>query len=764
MDNFTALFNAFEIQTDHDNRCLFQVQQNNVIKQGTIARLKEKVAQYKELEAEYQRRRENAECRHEELMRNLSSNLTCAKVLQVKFDKLTEQSTVQAKTEQELRAKICDLNAMVSRIAVARNQLCSSIQSLKQPVPVAPNSVAVIQEMRKKLLEKFKMRCDAFDMTVLVTELQTIEQQRHVRLEVSEELRVKFEHSSAQDVDNDMLQEKIDILRNDYSNTDGEVRKVADQKGANDIILTKEDSSKSNLHKELGSIRSKVGVVEHHTLELKLKQAELGARSASASLELGDKSAKVQRDEMVLQASREEYECKESETSNEIEKIENSFQQQCSELSQNLEIGRKAMTEVEAESEKLKEWERLLFKNEEDRTKSVELQSKLIEMKRDCEGLLKKAEERRASLAKETMKIGELRQGAESNKLANEQELANTNMEVSGLQCEVMRLEAEVKDMKNKNCQLEGEVRSIKHQVLTKSSQLTVAKENFSNAQESAIAAVKLKTPTPKNKVGEGGKEKKNHSQFVTNPPSTRRRAPRQNAKADQQSEVTTKKKEKLCNQPLSSSRLARSAGANPKTAIQSELQSEQACNDNRKGKTSESGNVVEYDSFPNTGHRGQMQVDPRNSDSDGVKSSSLQHTTTLASTFAEEFKRDIAANMDDSMLVENDDNDDLFGGQDFGTPLNKNGAAVGSPVKPNIFNSADDDIHFEPNELFTSTPLIVKKQCTVRPTRAKSSSRNDVPSSSQAALKMLPMKRSGESTVAPSRRGKNRGRPRWKP
>ncbi|VDO21621.1 unnamed protein product [Haemonchus placei] len=743
MDNFTALFNAFEIQTDHDNRCLFQLQQNNVIKQGTIARLKEKVAQYKELEAEYKRRRESADSRHEELMKNLSSNLTCAKVLQVKFDKLTEQSTVQAKTEQELRAKICDLNAMVSRIAVARNQLCSSIQSLKQPVPVAPNSVAVIQEMRKKLLGKFKMRCDAFDMTALVTELQAIEQQRQVRLEVSEELRVKFEHSSAQDVDNDMLQEKIDILRNDYSNTVGEVKKVAGQKGANDIILTKEDSSKSNLHKELSSIRSKVGVVEQHTLALKHKQAELGARSASASFELGEKSTKFQRDEMVFQASREEYESKESETSNEIEKIENSFQKQCSELSLNLEIGRKAMTEVEAESEKLKGWERLLFKYEEDRRKIVELQSKLTEMKGDCEGLLKKAEERRASLAKETMKIGELRQGAESNKLANEQELANTNMEVSGLQCEVMRLEGEVKDMKNKNCQLEGEVRLIKHQLLAKSSQLTVAKEKFSNAQESATAAVKLKTPTPKNKVGEGVKNgehrallQKNRLQFVTNPPSTRRRAPKQNAKADQQSEVPAKKKEKLTNKPTSSSRLARSAGTIPKTPIQSELQSEQACDENRKGKTLELGNVIKDHSSLNAGHREQIQVDPRNSDSDGVKSSSLQHTTTLASTFAEEFSDFLksltyAPNMDDSMLVENDDNDDLFG--DLGTPLNKNRTVVGSPVKPNILfvpipfiikldslffaavlsfgNSADDDIHFEPNELFTSTPLIVKKQ-----------------------------------------------------
>ncbi|KAK5980563.1 hypothetical protein GCK32_010944 [Trichostrongylus colubriformis] len=58
-----------------------------------------------------------------------------------------------------------------------------------------------------------------------------------------------------------------------------------------------------------------------------------------------------------------------------------------------------------------------------------------------------------------------------------------------------------------------------------------------------------------------------------------------------------------------------------------------------------------------------------------------------------------------------------------------------------------EEIIHFEPNELLTSTPLVVKKQCTVRPTRVKSSSRGAKPLPSQDVLKMPPLRRkSGES------------------
>ncbi|KAK6054015.1 hypothetical protein COOONC_08482 [Cooperia oncophora] len=202
MDNFAALFNAFETRVGSGNEHILQLQQSNAKKQETIASLKERIARYKQQESEQKAIRENAERSRKELLQKLSKSLISARTLQGEFEKLSEQFSVQTKIDQELRMKMCDLNVRLSRIAEADKQLRNDVQKLKEPVAVAPQAIAAVQEMEKNVEEKLKMRRDAFDLTALVAEVQTIEQQRQERLKMSEELREKFEYSSAQDVDN----------------------------------------------------------------------------------------------------------------------------------------------------------------------------------------------------------------------------------------------------------------------------------------------------------------------------------------------------------------------------------------------------------------------------------------------------------------------------------------------------------------------------------------------------------------------------------
>ncbi|KAK5978435.1 hypothetical protein GCK32_014956, partial [Trichostrongylus colubriformis] len=226
MDNFNALFNAFEERANNDNQCLFQLQRSNAVTQETIACLKEKIARYKQVENEQKMKRENAEHLRKELMEKLSTSLNCAKILQADFEKLSEQSAAQAKTDQELRAKMSELYARLSGIADMEKQLRGCLQNLKHPILVEPQVTAAIQDMRMKVLDNLKTRWAAFDLTTLIAEVQGLESQRQERLKISEELEGKSEHSAAHDGDNDMLREQSDRLKNENSNIGDERRKV----------------------------------------------------------------------------------------------------------------------------------------------------------------------------------------------------------------------------------------------------------------------------------------------------------------------------------------------------------------------------------------------------------------------------------------------------------------------------------------------------------------------------------------------------------
>ncbi|EYB97350.1 hypothetical protein Y032_0141g2221 [Ancylostoma ceylanicum] len=142
----------------------------------------------------------------------------------------------------------------------------------------------------------------------------------------------------------------------------------------------------------------------------------------------------------------------------------------------------------------------------------------------------------------------------------------------------------------------------------------------------------------------------------------------------------------------------------------------------------------------------------------DTNKSASLQHSATIASTLADEFKRPITVDLDDTITKE-DDGDDLFGSSEehAGTPQFNDEVRNQVAQERNAPDVDGNDIHFEPSELFTSTPLVIKKECSVRPTRVKSV--NHCSQNSQTSHVMPPFRmRSGENQSGPAQR-KPRGR-----
>ncbi|KAL6728524.1 hypothetical protein Aduo_010290 [Ancylostoma duodenale] len=179
----------------------------------------------------------------------------------------------------------------------------------------------------------------------------------------------------------------------------------------------------------------------------------------------------------------------------------------------------------------------------------------------------------------------------------------------------------------------------------------------------------------------------------------------------------------------------------------------------NRRKEDALDGVVSDIGSQPTVGVS--LPAETRRTFDDGNKSASLQHSATIASTLADEFKRPITVDLNDTITRE-DDNDDLFGspGELADTPQFND--EIGNEVtqKRNTPGVDGNDIHFEPSELFTSTPLIVKKECSVRPTRVKSMNHCSQNSQlSQSSHVMPPFRmRSGENQSGPAR-GRPRGR-----
>ncbi|PIO70766.1 hypothetical protein TELCIR_07371 [Teladorsagia circumcincta] len=323
MDNFTAFFDAFETRVHYGNENLLQRQQSNTMKQvETVACLKEKIARYKQQENEQRTKRENAEHQRKELMGKLS----------------------------KMRAKMSDISSALARVAGSEKQLRSHIQYLKQPATSAPQDIAAIQELKSNVRVKLKRRSDAFDLTALIAEVQAIEQQGKERQKMSEELHEKFGYSSAQVVDNEMLQERLDSIQNELSSIEDERTKLAGQKYAIDNRLMEITSQEENSRKEIAAVESELNDVEHQALELKQKQAEVEAQIASTSLELEEMRAKVKQDEETLQVSKKDHENKKLGTLAELEKVENDFHYQSDQMLEQLENGRNAVEEAQAEA------------------------------------------------------------------------------------------------------------------------------------------------------------------------------------------------------------------------------------------------------------------------------------------------------------------------------------------------------------------------------------------------------------------------------
>ncbi|KAK5980564.1 hypothetical protein GCK32_010945 [Trichostrongylus colubriformis] len=218
-----------------------------------------------------------------------------------------------------------------------------------------------------------------------------------------------------------------------------------------------------------------------------------------------------------------------------------------------------------------------------------------------------------------------------------------------------MRLEAEAEDLQNKKYELEGEVHLIKHQLSTKTEELAAAKENFCHMQVAAQAVsteltsnhkgvtTELQKATEKKHSRNPGKRREklpeNCSLTNSKAPSTKRRVPKHKFKADKNAEkVDAKRAEEHGNQRSPDIRAGQSSDAMNRKNFLKKMSIHEISKDQGAGEATESRSNVHGETPLNRKFEKSQEMDTRNNDSDGVKSSSLQHTNTLASTLAEDF------------------------------------------------------------------------------------------------------------------------------
>ncbi|KAK6740713.1 hypothetical protein RB195_008891 [Necator americanus] len=740
MDNFIEQFNIFESRTDENKSSLEASQKINSMKEELIRKLKEELERYKTSETERKQKREEAERRRTELKGKLSANITQAKTLSGQIDELESQRVSQAKTDQEIHAKVSNLREQISNVEGKVKELRNDMNDLQQHEPIDPRVVSGVHTMRESITNELAARRDSFDLTSLVAEVQAIESLRKERTEMSEDLAGKTELLCALDADYEAQQGHAEEQQDRLSRLEAEKEELAE-------VMEKINNRLEELSSRIADITMEIegNSRELKDLEIQLtEQNEVEQQLEYISHKLEEKKEQYLQEEMLLKELEEGMDKKKKEAALNLETMMKEYEQRIEDLNAQLECCQKANEEIRTEVENMKERECFLNIYKENSRKIEEKHRKLAALKEELEELRKDITEKQEKLT-ENPKLVQLRQDVESKKRAADKDLENAKVQISDLHDKMLKADADILDLQNKNYEIEGEIHLVRLQLSTKAEELVAAKNEYflmMEMQEVEKIAKKEKL------VKEQNMNKKQRG----------RKRKQEDAKKDVNSRDQMRKSRVLTD------RKARSATRSAMDLREQQLRKEESiCNSTRKTQTPTKRKdpmeeLVSCDTkkqFLEAPERGEMGQ----TFSDENKSGSLQHTTTTASTMADDFM-----DLDDTVMKE-DDGGDLFESPNNheGAPKPKEKADVKLVEKSSLHKSPEADgseIHFEPSELFTSTPLVIKKQCSVRPTRVKSGGCNSQSAQlSQPRANMPPFRmRSGETLNVPAR-GRPRGR-----
>uniref|UniRef100_A0A0K0DIJ8 Myosin tail domain-containing protein n=1 Tax=Angiostrongylus cantonensis TaxID=6313 RepID=A0A0K0DIJ8_ANGCA len=642
MENFIAHFNALESQSTTEIARLEELRRSNAIKQEVIANMKRELARYNELDQRQNEKRENFECQRKVTMENVTANLSRAETLSTELETLDLECANQLTNKDEVRMKLDGLRTQMAKIGEMEKRLRSDVHDLKQP----PGAVAadLITEMRARqavIRKEISHRMASFDLTAIVAEVQAIESQRKQRLELSKELAAKSEILSNLDADNEALASQLQELQTQFAALQEEKEKVIQQNEDNARRLNDMELEKEKLIKTSESLECELEEIRNQATIQKQKQAEIDEKISSARRALEEMNAEVLYREEALKRLKEEHESKEVQMAIELENMKNDFQQQFGMLSKQRDTYVKASEDARAEIEKWKSYGRFIVIYEERCREIAEAQEKLSKLKERHRNLLKKEEEKKKK-SQQALKLETVGRDVDAKKREVEKRIGDMKAHTEKLDADIIEEERKVECLQNKIFEIDGEICLLKYQISTKAEELRKAKISFMESVQKNSA-----------QAGDGAENSTSGKQKFKERQRQRLRGKEPTREAVNGTEQQLNRRFSM-EERKSDNRIARKE-KEMKNQWNNRIECIEKKNEMKKViKEKDSNAVFQLGGEPRTRKAINAEVE-------GDQSSSLQHTTTLASMLADDFKRDITVNLDDSVVLE-DDGGDLLG------------------------------------------------------------------------------------------------------
>ncbi|KJH53166.1 hypothetical protein DICVIV_00664 [Dictyocaulus viviparus] len=406
MDNFITHFNALESQALTDKAFLEELRRSNLMKEAVINNMKKELTKYKEFDQEQNQKRENVEHKHRILMENVVANLSRVKTLSAEQETLGLECANQALRNDEVHKKLNALRTQMLRIVEVGEKLRHNVEDLK--IPCGTSVRDLLTEMRTKNLFVRKELSDlqkTFDLTALVEVVQEIENTRRERHEMSKELANKSEILSNLENENEMMASELHNLQNRFSALQIENGKFVEERESNDKRLDEMVLQQTDLSRILESTMSELENIGHQEADKMQKMVNIGQKFsldmngiehdlAFAVNNLEEKKAQFFDEQEALKSLREYYESKKIQTASELKHMTDDIQQKINNLLEDRENHCKAVEDVKAEIEKMKNSERFLKMYEQQCSNIMEGQEKLLKLKNKHEDLRKEVDEK----------------------------------------------------------------------------------------------------------------------------------------------------------------------------------------------------------------------------------------------------------------------------------------------------------------------------------------------------------------------------------
>ncbi|VDM63335.1 unnamed protein product [Angiostrongylus costaricensis] len=705
MDDFIAHLNTLELKSTTDMARLEELRRTNAMKQEMIALMKKELARYEESDKERNEKRENLERQHEMIVKNVAENLSSAESFSAELETLHTECANQMKNRDEVQTKLSDLRTQLSRIAESEKRLRSDVRDLKEtPGAIAPD---LIKEMRSKQADIRKAISDRFakfDLKAIVAKMEEIEEQRRRRLEMAKELEVKYEMSARLDAENEALASQLQKLQTKFSVLLEKKEKIVRQNEDYARRLDEMELEKAHILKISESMASEREKIRRETAIVMQETAENEKKISLAKHSLEEMKAEVLQKEEALRELKEHRERQEQQMAAELENMTNEFEKRCDILLKRQERYSKASEEARAEIEKMKRYEKFRAAYDEKCRKISEMQEKLLKLKEHHSNLLKKQEEKERERAEQfglslnlflqKARVETVRREVEAKKRETDARIEDMKAENRKLDAKIMAEKQHVKILENTIYEIDGKICLEKHLVSAKREELRRAKIKLQgNFTQSGDGAAEL---TPEKQNLDGRQEER-----------LSRKRPME--KAGNKREVQLKRRFSF------DDRKSNRGIAQKENEVGNDQDRRIEC----IGKNNDTNKVDEGKDFT-TAYQLRRHFCTRKARSveiEGEQSSNSQHTTSLASMLAEEFKRDITVDRHGG-VVKHDD-----GGELFGRPGNiaHNKSILSKTTIANtalMANAAErrvkggkKTVRFELSELSTSTSGTVKKQ-----------------------------------------------------